>query len=314
MPDTSCENAVETPALERRIPVVDSSRFLPWLAVLASQKISYRVEYLQGEQSLIIAEQDAPRVQQELTLYEQNTAAWRKRCLPEETDLFLLSPTAFWSAVLFFSLLLRFHQLLNNTAADWQSRGLWNAGLIRQGEWWRCLTALSLHGDYAHLIGNLFWGCMLLTLTAGEIGVGWGILLMLIAGALGNLFNALLLSQVDYQALGASTMVFGLLGILSGRTTLKTHLQQAAGKGILQQFRLWIPLLAGFAVLSLWGTAPGSDLPGHLTGFLCGILLGLLSGLLPPALFAMGWQLLAGAVAAALLPLAWHLAWLGGKP
>jgi hypothetical protein len=68
-------------------------------------------------------------------------------------------------------------------------------------------------------------------------------------------------------------------------------------------------LLAGSALLSLTGTAPGSDLAGHLNGFICGILLGLLTGLLPPKLFSLRWQLLFGTFALLLLPLAWLLAW-----
>lgn len=293
------------------IKVEDSSLYLPWLAVLASQRIPCRVEYQDGVPFLIVAEQNALRVHQELYLYEQNTAAWRKRHSDSEEESLFVSWIPFWASLLTFSLLLRFHQIVQQTPADWQRRGVWDAGLIRSGESWRCLTALTLHGDYAHLLGNLFWGSMLLTLAAGELGNGWALFLMLLAGCLGNALNALLLPQAGYQALGASTMVFGLLGILAGRTTLKIRQQKLAGRGILQQFRLWLPLFAGLALLSLTGTAPGSDLAGHFNGFLCGILLGLLTGLLPSSLFLFRWQLLFGGVATLLLPLAWLLAWKG---
>lgn len=305
MPD---EPDISEESREERIAIDDSSFFLPWLAVLASQRIPCRVEYQDGVPFLIVAEQDAPRVQQELALYEQNTAAWRKRHSDSQEDSLVFSWIPFWMSLLTFSLFLRFHQIVQQTPADWQRRGVWDASLIRAGEVWRCLTALTLHGDYAHLLGNLFWGSMLLTLAAGELGNGWALFLMLLAGAMGNALNALLLPQAGYQALGASTMVFGLLGILTGRTTLKIRSQQLAGRGILQQFRLWLPLLAGFALLSLTGTAPGSDLAGHFNGFICGILLGLLTGLLPSRLFSFCWQLLFGAVAVFLLPLAWFFA------
>ncbi len=303
------ENSAE--AMGVWIKVEDSSLFLPWLAVLASQRIPCRVEYQEGVPFLIVAEKDAPRVQQELALYEQNTAAWRKRHPDRGEDAFVFSWIPFWMSMLTFSLFLRFHQIVQQAPADWQRRGVWDASLIRSGEYWRCLTALTLHGDYAHLLGNLFWGSMLLTLTAGELGNGWALFLMLLSGSLGNALNALLLPQAGYQALGASTMVFGLLGILTGRTTLKIRQQRLAGSGILQQFRLWLPLLAGVALLALTGTAPGSDLAGHFNGFLCGILLGLLNGLLPSGLFSFRWQLLFGTSAILLLPLAWLLAWKG---
>ena len=291
------------------IKVEDSSLFLPWLAVLASQRIPYRVEYQEGVPFLIVAEQDMPRVNQEFALYEQNTAAWRKWHSETDGEPIAFSWISFAMSLLIFSLLLRFHQVVQQAPVDWQRRGVWDAALIRAGEIWRCLTALTLHGDYAHLLGNLCWGSMLLTLTAGELGNGWALSLMLLAGAMGNALNALLLPQAEYKALGASTMVFGLLGILAARTTLKIRQQKLAGCGVLQQFRLWLPLLAGSALLSLTGTAPGSDLAGHLNGFICGILLGLLTGLLPPKLFSLRWQLLFGTFALLLLPLAWLLAW-----
>jgi len=150
---------------------------------------------------------------------------------------------------------------------------------------------------------------MLLTIAASEFGNGAALLMMLAAGCLGNALNAWLLPLVQYQALGASTIVFGLLGMLAGGTTLKIQRRRLAGRGILQQFRLWLPLLAGFAMLSLTGTAPGSDLAGHFNGFLCGILLGALKSLRPQKMSNPRWQLLFAAIAILLPPLAWIMAW-----
>lgn len=291
------------------IQVEDSSLFLPWLAVLASQRIAYQVEYQDGVPCLLVAEAELPRVRREFELYEQNTAAWRESHLFNETETLVFSWSNFWTALISFAFLLRFHQYVQEAVIDWQARGVWNAALIRKGEYWRCLTALTLHGDYAHLLGNLFWGCMLLTIAASEFGNGAALLMMLAAGCLGNALNAWLLPLAQYQALGASTMVFGLLGMLAGASTLKIQRRRLAGRGILQQFRLWLPLLAGFAMLSLTGTAPGSDLAGHFNGFLCGILLGVLKNLRPQKISSLRWQLLFAAIAILLPPLAWFRAW-----
>src|ERR1700722_14801434 len=42
--------------------------------------------------------------------------------------------------------------------ADWLSLGALDAGAAR--EWWRALTALTLHLDQEHLLGNLLFGVL----------------------------------------------------------------------------------------------------------------------------------------------------------
>jgi rhomboid protease GluP len=43
---------------------------------------------------------------------------------------------------------------------NWQANGLANSENIADGEWWRTITALSLHADSAHLIGNIGFGAL----------------------------------------------------------------------------------------------------------------------------------------------------------
>jgi len=154
----------------------------------------------------------------------------------------------------------------------------------------------------------MFWGGALLALVASEFGAGWGGLLMLAAGILGNALNAGLLPQAQHQALGASTMVFALLGILSSTATLALWQQRQQGRGVFRIVHLWLPVLAGCGMLSLYGSAPGTDLGGHLNGFLAGLLLGFLARKLPPGCFARAWQWSAGVLALLALSLAWVLA------
>jgi hypothetical protein len=41
---------------------------------------------------------------------------------------------------------------------DWLGAGSLDGAAVRDGEWWRVLTALTLHGDAGHLVANLFFG------------------------------------------------------------------------------------------------------------------------------------------------------------
>ncbi len=299
---------------EIALPVSQEQLFLPWLAVLASQRIPYRVDYSGDRKVLLIPIASAERARYELELYEKNTAAWRRApALSTSAARPLLSDAGFFTALFFSFSLLRFHLWVENAPADWRSSGVWDGALIRSGQCWRCLTALTLHADYAHLLNNMFWGGALLALIASEFGAGWGVLLMLAAGMLGNAINACLLPQAQYQALGASTMVFALLGMLSSTATLALWQQRRQGRGVFRIVHLWLPVLAGCGMLSLYGSAPGSDLGGHLNGFLAGLLLGFLARKLPPGCFARLWQWSAGVLALLALILAWGLARMHGQ-
>ena len=83
------------------------------------------------------------------------------------------------------------------------------------GQWWRAVTALTLHVDPAHLLGNAACGALFLCLLCRDTGVGLGFALCLAAGGLGNVIKVLVQGP-GLHFLGASTAVFGALGALGG--------------------------------------------------------------------------------------------------
>ncbi len=99
-----------------------------------------------------------------------------------------------------------------------------HAGLIREGEWWRAVTALGLHADAVHLAGNMVFG-IVFGFLAGEL-LGWGLAWfgMLLAGALGNALNAFVQAP-GHTSIGASTAVFATLGILAAYTWKRRRTQ-----------------------------------------------------------------------------------------
>jgi len=142
-----------------------------------------------------------------------------------------------------------------------------DARLIVDGQFFRCITALLLHSDWAHLAGNAAFTLLFGTVTASIYGWGVGWLMILLGGAAGNLTTALWY-QDNHLSVGASTAVFAALGICTV-TMLWRRLKQRTGT-----WRAWIPLAGGLALVGWLGTAPRSDLMAHLAGFMAGLVLG----------------------------------------
>ncbi|MDH3532162.1 MAG: rhomboid family intramembrane serine protease [Gammaproteobacteria bacterium] len=192
-------------------------------------------------------------------------------------------------------------------ALDWIAAGRIDGALMRAGEWWRTITALTLHAGLRHLVGNLIFGC-LFGLFAGRLlgpGVAW--LAILLAGVSGNLLNALLL-EATHRSIGASTAVFAALGLVAG----------FVWRGKLMAQDRWPyrvgPIVGGFALLMYTGTGgPNTDVGAHLMGFLSGLVAGTLLAPWRTRLLEPRWQIYAGTLAVLLVCLAWMLALLGSN-
>ncbi|MEN3974017.1 rhomboid family intramembrane serine protease [Emcibacter sp. SYSU 3D8] len=156
--------------------------------------------------------------------------------------------------------------------AGWLVKGAAQAGLIMKGEWWRTVTALFLHADGGHLLGNLGMGVVVGLLVAQLLGSGVAWLFILISGIVGNALNAAL-QLPSHTAIGASTAVFGGIGLLAGFTQMSSSAPWHKGA------RRWAPAGAGLALLVLMGTAgERTDVWAHVTGFVTGGLMGLVFG------------------------------------
>jgi membrane associated rhomboid family serine protease len=187
-------------------------------------------------------------------------------------------------------------------ALDWLGLGAGDSRAILAGQWWRLATALTLHGDAAHMAGNLILGGVFMIPLCREIGAGPGFAVALASGLAGNLLKVLIQGPGQYF-IGASTAVFGAVGVLGA-------LLAARGPGGLT-FRRLAPAGAALMFLAFLGSGSEEvhniDLAGHLCGFACGVLLGLAgAGRLPrPGNPRPGFQAAAAVLAAAVLPAAW---------
>jgi len=185
---------------------------------------------------------------------------------------------------------------------DWFDAGRMSAAFVHAGEWWRPVTALTLHADAAHLFGNLVFG-VLFGYAAGQLlgaGVAW--FSILIAGALGNVLNAFVQAP-SHTSVGASTAVFAALGIVSAYVW--RH-QRRFGRHWAQR---WAALIAGAVLLTLLGVGDEhTDIVAHLTGFVSGVVAGGAWAMLGERAPRRAVQEALGLAAASLLVLAWAAA------
>lgn len=78
--------------------------------------------------------------------------------------------------------------------------------------WLRLLTALFLHGNWTHLLGNLVF-LLIFGLPAERVMGPWRFLLLfLVGGAFGNLIAALAIGAPDRLIIGASGAVSSIIG------------------------------------------------------------------------------------------------------
>lgn len=303
------DDAVGMPEDEAIFVPSRPERFNPWLAALASRRIPYRIEFDGGARRIVVAAAYAEKACAELSAYERVNRGWpRPRLEDPQAGRPLVTDGAFFTALGCAALLFRFYLWVEDTPVrEWRARGAWRGEAIATGEWWRVITALTLHADAPHVLGNLFWLLGLLAVLGAEIGPGAALAAMVFSGALGNSLM-LVLAPEGHAALGASTMVFGLLGVLSAVRTWHTWRTRQGGHGPLLQLVPWVPLLAGMAMLGIYGTAPGSDLLGHGCGFAAGVAIGALLPWCRSALSQRWLQLALAAAAWLLLLAAWQAA------
>jgi membrane associated rhomboid family serine protease len=153
---------------------------------------------------------------------------------------------------------------------DWYEAGVLRRTAIADGELWRIVTALTLHADVGHILGNLAFGIPYGYFTAQLLGIGRAWASILVAAAIANLFDAALMSS-QQASLGASTAVFAMLGIVGAYAWQRGQ----------SRFNRWAhrlaPLIAAVALLGVTGAGgENTDIVAHLAGFAAGAGTGVL--------------------------------------
>ncbi len=219
----------------------------------------------------------AGRVTRELAIYAgELDDQLRLKSQPEPVDPFHFSAGWEFYVIWMTCLLVMFYfQNQNPHLTDRAASS--SIGLIARHEWWRPFTALFLHADVPHLTGNLLSGALFGTWVSRSVGPLRGWALILGCGTSGNILSSLLTYPEPFISIGASTAVFGALGLLSGlgfSTSLRLRSRSSWAK-------VAAPVMAGFILLGWLGSgSPGSntDVLGHVLGFGSGLVSGMIVG------------------------------------
>jgi membrane associated rhomboid family serine protease len=241
--------------------------------VLASKEIAYGVSRCGDEWLIRVSPSDLESAGEELRLYElQLLEVAGERGVESQSQI----PRRYWSLHLVAWIFVAFAVLQAEFGDGWREEGMLSAErVVRDGEWWRTITALTLHGDVPHVVANLTTGLIFAGLMIPSMGQGLSWLLIFLTGALGNAFTAWIYFPADHRSLGASTAVFGALGLLVG-DSCGGLLTKRSGRSV---WRWILPLGAGMALLAYLGAGSPRDrvdVMAHLWGFAVGLPLGTL--------------------------------------
>lgn len=297
------------PGEEEVFGILSVERARLWALVLEARHLPCRIEHGGLGWQLLVPAAYFALAREELRLFEEENRDWPPPVPPARP---LVENTLANLSVLI--LLATFHNLTRldislsgHSPPDWIALGNAHAGKILAGEWWRLATALTLHADWLHLFSNLAIGGVLIVLLCRELGSGLAWSLLLCSGILGNLTNAWLQSP-DHRSVGASTVVFGAVGILAAMSLVRYRRHR--------QRRWPLPVAAALALLALLGSeGKNTDLGAHLFGFVFGTGLGLVTEYLVGrhGRPGRGVNALLALASAAVMAAAWRAALLFGK-
>ncbi len=254
------------------IPVRSERQAMDWSLVLASQDIAATIVQSpeDGRWSLVVEPDQFGRAIQAIKLYHQENPRWHwKPRLPVQ-GVAVHGGGVLWCvllAVIFF--------LSSETGFNLREVGSMDSELVHKGEWWRLITATTLHADVGHLMANATLGAVFLGLVFARYGAGLGLLGCWFAGIAGNIAG-LIIYPAPFRGLGASGMMMGAVGMLTAQTIPEWNRDPRSARWVLSS------AAAGFCLFLLLGSSAGTDLVAHLGGFIAGAIFGAIALFVQP--------------------------------
>jgi len=238
-----------------------------WSLVLTARDVPHKILHSVYGYRIVVPPDHENLAARELEKYENENRAWPLRL--EVTPWYPNAQSTLWTMLILSAI------FSISFSENWRERLIAIGSgdvdsILRDGQWWRLVTALTLHTDPPHLLGNMMIGGLLMVWLCSLLGTGLGWGITLLSGILGNLTNAIVHGKA-HSSIGFSTAIFGALGVIIALQTLSTRRFSLRDRVI--------PLGAGLALLGFLGThGERTDLGAHLFGFMSGLILGLLTG------------------------------------
>lgn len=267
--------------------------------VLTAIDIDNGIEADGAEWRLWVPHEHALRANAELEKYSEEN---QPRFAPRPVVITIDSG---WIGVIGFLLIIWMLPSLEASATfgwNWRSIGEMNAGLVMSGQWWRTITALTLHGDLGHLMGNSLFGAVFGLFVGRHLGSGLGWLLVLACGALGNALDAFLQAS-DFRSIGASTATFAAIGVVGAFVWRRGYYRAVDWR------RSLAPIFASIALLAFTGIeGENIDVVAHVMGLAAGLCAGAIAAGFDIRRFGNLAQVTCGTTAVGTVALAWLFA------
>ncbi len=182
----------------------------------------------------------------------------------------LLLQPSFAFALCFALLILGFHlfTVASGQHGELVARASGSTAALWRGEWWRFFTAMSLHADLAHALGNAFFLVVLAWASSERVGPGITLGFFVITAAAGFVLSVM--TRDIAATIGASGGLFGLLGVTSGH-----GMRHRRERDFRTRERLRM-LGAGVLLLAFTAFGPETNIRAHVGGFAAGVLCGAL--------------------------------------
>jgi len=303
----------EAPLGEYTVTPPSAEKTLQWITVLSAAGMDYRLSHEDGAWRLHIPVSQSVAALSEIQAFEEDENHPARTAKPRAEQIILpvtnrmANWTAFWATYVLVIVYISLGSF--NVDDPLHVAGAMSRAEFLRGEWWRGITALTLHSGLAHLMANAFFLLFVGQAVIRELGRGLGLAMILAGGIAGN-YMAFLTAPSYQRSVGASTACFAALGILCVMQAGHLYRRHQAWSTVWRT--TWIPIAAGIALLGLTGASPGSDIAAHLFGFLCGMLIALpaayWSSYIHNISVAMQWALVI--IAASLPTMAWFFAYL----
>jgi rhomboid protease GluP len=257
-------NGPNTNTGEVILETVDPELSWTWSYILSALRIPHKIQNRDGIFHLLVPAEYKSLAIRGITDYLAEDSDWPHRTnnpAPEAgiqpTTLLLIGSLALFYAI----------------TGSWENNTIWfqtgagnSTAILEQNEWYRLITALTLHADILHLLNNCMFGGFLLHFFFLLTGTGLGLFALLLASTAGNFINVLLHGP-GHMFVGFSTAVFAVIGMLSVLSYKNTS--ATTGSHAL------IPLMASAALLAMLGSeGKRADLGAHFFGLLCGLSAG----------------------------------------